>query len=76
MEWKTEEKLMCTVQVGKVCRSVSVETARGGASNIRRAAGETVLMYEVVHRSPISGLMPSHKGVAYASKESSTVMAG
>ena len=73
---KSEEKLMCLLQVGKVCRSISIVTARGGASNTRRGGGEAKLMYEVVFGTPIGGRMARHEGVAAASKESSAVAAG
>ena len=67
---------MCTVQVGKVCRSVGVETVRGGASKAMRGGDEAALMYEVVRGTQSGGRMARHEGVTAASKESSAVAAG
>ena len=48
-------------------------------SNARHGGGhggEAVLMYEVLHGTPIFGRMARHKGVAAAIEESSAVTAG
>ena len=67
---------MGTMQVGKVCRSVGVETARGGAGNSGRGAGEAVLMYEVVCGTPSGGRMPGTKERQLQARKAVQLMQG